>query len=746
MAEPTLNDLMRMPTRRATGTGERAANDQNRLDRPPPSPEEGDQVQDLPEGTYRVPPPYGFDDNNLVPGMPDASGSEEGAPVTDSEVIQWIMNCRREAYDARRTRMRLNNINRDAYMGIQDFSYKQKGQSVETLPKCAVAAEQFASFIKKSLIQYGDWFSVTLSDEVKPYITDNQMKDLMKCFLERMPDGVNKFKNIETVLSDGAKAGLMESLIIFKIYGRDVSYTKYSVEPGNANVVQFPSGKPGGSGGATSLRKNRASRWHLCIDLIRTEDYYPDPTGRGLYEIHEFERDYIDVLNMAKGGAYDLELVKSLKDEDMPKPESVQEQRRPQQRGQDRSVTAAKRSRITITEFWGTILNGQGDVVGQNLLATVANKKYLIRRPINNPLWHDESPFIAEPLIRVPHSVWHKALYDVSSSLNYAINEIFNLILDGGIGSVWGIKQLRQDFLSDPRQVENGIPQGSTLAVRADMPEGLKVLEDVSTNEAGVMEAGMQVYELLDREFNAASLTNDIQLGQLPMRQVKATEIVQSNQSNSVTLNGLCMDLETHMERMLRKAFLTMLQHFDDINRADVVQAIGQKAVVMMMGLSPAERYAMFAQNASFEVNGLSAMLAAAQDFQKLMAFMQAATTNPILMQNFVQMFSGKAIIKVMMKALGINPDQIALTQDEQKNLPQIVQQLMLFSQLTGTGNQPPQPGAPSPQGGAGPSPMLSTPAGAFSPQGGPSPMGGQVSMNAGVNQQIQPLTGLRTT
>ena len=40
----------------------------------------------------------------------------------------------------------------------------------------------------------------------------------------------------------------------------------------------------------------------LCIDLLRTENYCPDPTGRGLYEIHEVERDYIDVLNMAKSG------------------------------------------------------------------------------------------------------------------------------------------------------------------------------------------------------------------------------------------------------------------------------------------------------------------------------------------------------------------------------------------------------------------------------------------------------------
>ena len=37
------------------------------------------------------------------------------------------------------------------------------------------------------------------------------------------------------------------------------------------------------------------------------------------------------------------------------------------------------------------------------------------------------------------------------------------------------------------------------------------------------------------REDNQASLTNDIQMGSLPMRQVKATEIVSANQEQRHT-------------------------------------------------------------------------------------------------------------------------------------------------------------------------------------------------------------------
>lgn len=669
----------------------------------------------------------------------NTSDEGEKPEITDAATVQWIMNCRREAYDARRTRMRLNNINRDCYMGIQDWRYKQKGQSLEFLPKVTVAAEQFAAFIKKSLIQFGDWFSVELSQEIKPYITEGQIRELMKCYLGKLPAGYpagrHKYKSVETVMADAGKSGLLESLIVLKVYGKDMEYNKYSVEGGD-NVLEFPTGAPA----TKSLKRTKATRWHLCVDLIRNEDYFPDPTGRGLYEIHEFERDYIDVLDMARAGAYDLELVKSIRNEDFPKPESVLEQRRPQQRGQDRAVPPAHRHRVLITEFWGTVINPEGEVVGNNLLATVANKKYLVRKPMDNPFWHDESPFIAEPLIRVPQSVWHKALYDSTSNLNFAMNEIFNLLLDGGIAAVWGIKQLRTDLLSDPRQVEDGIPQGATLAIKSDTPDQIKVLEQVSTADPAIVTAGMAIFDMLNREFNQASLTNDIQLGTLPQRQVKATEIVQANQSNDVTLSSISMDMETSiMEVLLHKSWLTMLQHFDDMNRDDIIQAIGQKAALLMMSLSEAERFAMFAGCCSFKASGLSAVLAATQDFQKLMAFFQAVSQNQVLMHSFLTQYDPTKVLNILMKHLNINPDDIALTQDQQANLPQVLQQIALFSQLfgqqsgsAGTGTQNGQGGA-GPQNAAGgaPSPFLQ------------APPGSSVGATAAVNQQIQPLTGL---
>ena len=59
----------------------------------------------------------------------------DGADLT---VITATKGYKREAMDARRTRMKQNLENRRAFLGLQDWSHKQRGQSREFLPKVPV--------------------------------------------------------------------------------------------------------------------------------------------------------------------------------------------------------------------------------------------------------------------------------------------------------------------------------------------------------------------------------------------------------------------------------------------------------------------------------------------------------------------------------------------------------------------------------------------------------------------------------
>lgn len=638
-----------------------------------------------------------FRDEDLGPGGPT--------------VVEAIKSLRVEAEEARRTRIDNNRINRDVYLGRQDWSHKQDGQSREFLPKVPVSVEQMATFVKRGLIQFGPWFSVKTDRSLEGILDGRQVSAILNCFLGHLWAPGNQSQALETLLSDGVKNGLLESLMIYKVHGGMYQNRRLVAEPGQLAVG------PDGSleRGEATPRFEETEEWRLRVDLVRPEDYYPDPTGNGLYEIHRVERDLHEVLRAAEDGLYNRQTVQQLIDIDYKRPED--EARSDRDRNQDQPLPRPSfRKRVVIDEFWGTLLSSDGTVAHRNVVAAVANDRYLIRPPEPNPFWHQESPFIVQPLIRVPWSVWHKALYDDASRLNLAINELFNLMLDGGMASVWGIKQIRLDDLEDPKQVSGGVQQGSTLAVKGTLPHGQHVLEDVSTGQ--LPNDAMAMFEFINREFTQAALTNELKLGSLPAKEVRATEIIESNQSQAITLEGIVSDLEVALiAPLLRKAWLTILQNMDQLPDDVLMGKLDRRTAVMLVRASALERYQLLAGRCKFTVNGLSATLARARDFQKMMALFQAVNVNPMLMNAFMRRFSPERALTSMIKMLQFNPEDLEKTPEELEQFDQELAQTAQMQQL-----------------------MNPTKGGE---QGGMGGNAGQPGMQSAVNQELRPVTGM---
>lgn len=638
----------------------------------------------------------------------------EDRPVAandDLTILQALRAYKDESDRAKRTRMWKNKANNRAYMGEQDFSHKQKGQSREFLPKVPMAVEQFSGFIKKATTGYGDWFDV----EVPPGPLSNaEARRLLTCLLGNV--GIKEDGNpvnFATRMADGVKVGTLGSLMIFKVHGRVAESRRYRVERG-LELVTLPDGQQGPRPTET-LRMGTAKQWRLLIDLIRPEDYYPDPSGRGLYEMHEVERDLADVRAWADAGIYDKDAVARI-EEDFDRMEEEAERERA--RGQDPTTPPGFRKRVLVTEFWGTLLDSKGHVVKDNCLVTMANDRYIIRKPTDNPYWHGQSPFVAIPLIRVPFSTWHKALADHMTSLNLALNELYNLVLDSGIASVWGVRQLRSDWLEDPRAVSDGIPQGATLAVNAQCPPGQKVLEQVTT--ANVSQEALAVMQMTDREFTAASLSNEIRMGGMPSREVKATAVVEASQSIAVTMDGLIKDMEDGVTTILQKAWMVSLQYAEDLDADDVVGAIGARGALALARMSPAQRFAAY-YGCKFKVFGLSAVLNRVRDFQKIAALLQMVSGNPILLQTYVKRYSLDKTLDYILKTLNIDPLNLTITPEEAENLQQRMQELPMFMDAAGVKRQ----------GGTGPGGGMA------------ADQVGEPSLPAEVNQMANPMTGM---
>ena len=574
--------------------------------------------------------------------------------MDDALIVQMTDNYWTEATKARDKRKHLSEANRAAYDNEQDFSAKIDGMSKEFLPETFQTVEQMAAFIKKGLTQFGSWFSITMG-ESSP-LAPKTIEKILMCYLENMPLH-NKTIDFPTVLSDGTKVGLLESVMIFKTHGSKIKQKVFIEHDGE-------------------LETSELEPWRLQIDLLRNEDFGIDPSGRGMYEIHRVTRDLHHIQSLAEQGVYDKDVVNKIQNDFA------------EQEGDNRnkdSEPTTFRKRVELKECWGTILNPDGSIHKENVLWTVANQKYLIRKPEKNPFWHGESPFDMIPIIRVPFSVWHKALYDAVVPLNKALNELFNLMLDGGLASVWGIKQIRLDYLEDPTQVSGGIAQGETLAVRADMPDGQKVLEQVT--EGQISSDALQMFGIVKQQLQEAALTNQIRQGQSPDRDVSATEIIESSQNADALLASIITEIERGLTRIVKKSWLNILQNADDLSSADL-DTIPRSELLKFAKMTPAQRFKTMGNGCTMKVNGLSETLTQAKDFQRIMALLQVASTNPLLMRTFMEKFSPEKFLKTAAKLLNINPDDYMRNEEEQGKIGQD----MAFLQQFGAGGNPVKP------------------------------------------------------
>lgn len=556
--------------------------------------------------------------------------------ATEQELVQIVNSYYQESENFFRSRRMRNLRNREAYDGEQDWSHKIPGQSTEFIPKTSQTVEQMVAFLKRGLTQFGDWFSIELGKGAP--ISNDAARAMLREAFARMPS-IEEGEHISfvTVLTDALKSGLLETEMIFKVHGYQVHRNVPSVEEGEA------------------LTRVDLKPWTLKIDSIPYDLYNRDPTGRGLYRIHRVVRDYHQVLAMAERGEYDIEVVRRIKDQ-----MDLEEEK---ERDKQQSDVKLHRRSIVLDECWGTLIGRDGEVKEEKVLLTIANQKHLIRPPTPYPFWHESHPFVEIPIIRRPFSVIHRALYDEVVPLNIALNELFNLMLDGGISSVWGVRQVRPSYLEDPSEISDGIPQNKTLVLNDTAPPDAKAIERVTEGE--VPPDAMAMFNVLVNELNGAAKTNEINLGLLPPKQVRATEVVEASQNSAVVLDSIVSDVEAGIEKIIRKAWLVMLQNADELSTGDLQESLTRREQLALARMTEPERYAKMGAGAKFRVNGLSATLAKARDFQKIMALLQLAQQNPILFNAFIREYSGPKILAKVIRVLNINPEEIRRGGDE---------------------------------------------------------------------------------
>ena len=561
--------------------------------------------------------------------------------MTDEDVIKYIQACKAEAKQAKMTRMQQNKINWDAYHNRQDWSHKQKGQSQEFLPKVSNAVEQNANMVQQGLLDLGNWFQVNPQDG----ISEDSMEIKPSVIYRLLDRQLSKDGFIKKV-GDMLKSGMLGSLIILKVGGKSVNKPKFTVRRELKNGKMY-----------NKLFKSEDKAWALNIQLVRQEDYYPDPTNRWLYEIEDSESDLHEIQASSEGedAIYSKEKVTELS---AGIDSTSSEQNMNKSRETDQNIADnAFRKKIRVTEFWGNILNSDGELCYENVVCTLANDRVLIRPPEPNPFWHQESPYVTSPLLSVPGSVWHKAMVDSAVMINLAANELYNLLLDSGIMSVFGIKQIRKDWLEDASEVSDGVQQGATLSVNSSCPPGMKVIESVYTG--GNPNEAMQMLSLLGQEGAATMFTNEIRSGGADMKNTRATAIVENSNALNNMSTGLIKNLEGDensglMTKLLTKSWKVIAQNMNDLDSKEVEALLGKQQAQKLLAMGKEQIFADTVQSSQFRVFGISAVMNKMKDFTKLTTMLQTVFSNPMLTEAFLKKYSIPKFLEEIMCSLDI--------------------------------------------------------------------------------------------
>ncbi len=563
--------------------------------------------------------------------------------MTDKEIIDYILSCRAEAESAKVDRMERNKENYDMFHLRHDFSHKVEGQSEEVLSRQSMAVEQIKSFFQQALVDIGDWWKAEAAysgaDENMP-IRPHEITQLTNYMLEKS----DYFAHVGDCIQDA----LLGSLAVSKTYG--------VLKP----KPRFVARKRGrGKQLKRWVEKVEDYTWEMRFECVRHENFFPDPTGKGLYVIEDMWQDLFEVKELSEGdeAIYDAAVVDELP---LGATDSQEEFDRARETGQNTSETVGHRPKVKLTEFWGTILNKEGKVCYRNCVATVANDTVLIRKPEPNSLWHQRNPYTFSPLMQVSRSVWHKAPMDAPTAHNRALIELYNLFIDAAMQQVHAVKQLRKDALDNPAQIADGVKPGTTLVVNSALPVGGKVLEPLTTVE--IPNQATNIFNIMSQEFNASALTNDLRQGVMPFRAVKATEVVEASQTITSVFQGMAKNYESRQSMPeLELAWMTTAQNWDKISKEEFISIFGPERGEELSQLSPEDVFAATVNGIRFRVFGISLTLSKSQDFRKLTTFLQTVAQSEVLMQEYSKKYGFAELLAEIMTSLDIDKYKLEL-------------------------------------------------------------------------------------
>lgn len=499
----------------------------------------------------------------------EALFADETEQVSDGHLVEYAEECARHTEEVERERMKLDEQLWDAHESkMKELQLKDDWQAKITTNEPFQTVIQAKMLVRKAIVDRPDWINATTEQKENQGAMEKAAfwEDSLRWWMKRI-----KFTHTFPDMNEMAFA-IGQSLAIKALWVTDED-------------------------GTEGLKVAKIEPWKIRRD--------PDAMSRepqsGLYCIHQDWVDYYTLLQGEERGYY-----QNVRDclHDRGEEGMWNRQKERKKRG---LVDHSNRFRpqVFVREFWGGVLDHNGEMVYPKVRFTVANRTVIARpKPVKFPRikWPIHQ-FAALPHIRNFHGY---SLIDGMLKMWKFRNNLLSMSADKLSFILNGAHEVDESKLMNPADKElypgcsKVVKQGQKGAYTPiDMgADFLPVMEKMMSVTGNLYQNGVFVTELLKGE--TGERTN-----------ITKGEVMIKTQQAMGVFEGIGRDVEAGGEQAVEMFQDVLTTYWDPGDSPSYLQVLGvkhQRVIDAITMMTPEQRIAFMKQDTDVEIRGISIM------------------------------------------------------------------------------------------------------------------------------------------
>lgn len=529
------------------------------------------------------------------------------------------------------------------YNNAYDFANKAAWQSKNFIPRINMTVRAATFIVKRALL-----------GPAKPYTVDGygDFGKMIAYYIDKLAMWHLEEANYITSLTDSLHAGMLSSLMVLKVYPVYVNEDSiYFKSPTSLPTLLVN----------TPIEARKYKKLKIRIDVIDPYKIHLDPTGQNKFKIQDIEMDLYDLVTLAedKSNGFDKAEVAKIQESFTAQMADTTTSTEEDRSGNMPGSNNERRARtVFVQEYWGDVWSTDGKLVARNVTFAIANKKYLIKKPVYNKSPDGCDPYVVSPVIRKPFSVWHQGFAEVVGGLQMMMTELANLMMDANLFASAKAFEVDIDQVYDPLEFTQGIVPGKTFKKRGGGFSTAPMIREIQIGT--IAQQSLPIYQQVDREFQNGIGLNEFAMpaGRSSGSRTTATEVLEKSQSATTFMEEVAKTVEENvMEPLLNKIFHYVTEYLVSFDDPLILELFGSdlasRLAVFMR--NKAFRDAMHKAPIKFKARGLSASVGKLRELEKLAQLSKIIGPYPELQKKI----DPDKVMRKAMEAMGWYPQDI---------------------------------------------------------------------------------------